>query len=151
MEWKYAAKSVNWGLMILFAGGLSIGGMIVDTGAAASIAGLVTGSGGLFLLILMIVGFGMFLANTSSNTAACAVLIPIVITIVAGTGGNPLPYVFLTVAACNSAYALPTSIRAVPVGYGLEPGYMFNKGLGAIVISYMVICAAGYISIMLFG
>ncbi|MDX1357433.1 MAG: SLC13 family permease [Clostridia bacterium] len=145
MDWKHAAKNINWGLMILFAGGLAIGGLIVDTGAAASIAGLVTGRGGLFAMVLVIVGIGMFLANASSNTAACAVLIPIVITVASGSGADPLPYVFLAVAACNSAYMLPTSIRAVPVGYGLDPGFMFKKGIGAWAVVYAALCLFGYI------
>ena len=67
----------------------------------------------------------------------------------AGTGNNPLPFVFLTAAACNSAFALPTSIRAVPVGYGLDTGYMFKKGIGAIVVSYVILVFTGYIFIML--
>ena len=147
MEWKYASKNINWGLIVLFAGGLAIGGLIIDTGTAAVIASIMSGSN--IVIILLIVAVGMFLTNTSSNTAACAVLIPIVIAVSTGFNANPLPYVFLAAAACNSAFALPTSIRAVPVGYGLDTGFMFKKGIGAIAVSYMVLVATGYIFIML--
>lgn len=149
MDWKYASNNINWGLIILFAGGLSIGGLIIDTGSAAVIAGFMSGQGSVLLFILAIVAVGMFLANTSSNTAACAVLIPIVISVSAGLGSNPLPYVFLAAASCNSAFALPTSIRAVPIGYGLSTGFMFRKGLGAILVSYVVLVVTGYILIIL--
>ena len=147
MEWKYASKNINWGLIVLFAGGLAIGGLIIDTGAADVFASNMSGSN--IVIILLIVAVGMFLANTSSNTAACAVLIPIVIAVSTGFNANPLPYVFLAAAACNSAFALPTSIRAVPVGYGLDTGFMFKKGIGAIAVSYIVLVATGYIFIML--
>ncbi|MCD6323350.1 MAG: SLC13 family permease [Clostridiales bacterium] len=149
MEWKYASKNINWGLIVLFAGGLAIGGLIIDTGAAAVIANLMSDQGNKLIFILVIVAVGMFLANTSSNTAACAVLIPIVISVSVGLGSNPMPYVFLAAAACNSAFALPTSIRAVPIGYGLDTGFMFKKGIGAITVSYIVLVVTGYIFIML--
>lgn len=149
ITWKYAVKNINWGLIILFAGGIAIGGLIIDTGAAEQIAGMMSGQGSPFLVILIIVAAGMFLANTSSNTAACAVLIPIVISVAIGLNNDPLPYVFLAAAACNSAYALPTSIRAVPVGFGLDTGFMFKKGIVAIVISYLALVAAGYVMIIL--
>ncbi len=151
MNWKYAVKNVNWGLIILFAGGLSAGGLIVDTGIAAVLAGLISGNSSLLIFIVVIVALGMFLANTSSNTAACAVLIPIVISAVSGAGNNPLPYVFLTVAACNSAFALPTSIRAVTVGYKMDTKFMFKKGIGVIAAIFTVLCAVGYIVIEAVG
>lgn len=150
MDWQYAVKNISWSLIILFAGGLAIGGLIIDTGAAAVLAGMMSGGEGIFIIIILIVAIGMFLANTSSNTAACAVLIPIVIAVASGAGRNPLPYVFLTAAACNSAFALPTSIRAVPVGYGLDTGFMFKKGIGAIFVSFVVLSVTGYIIILLF-
>lgn len=149
MEWKYAVKNINWGLIVLFAGGLAIGGLIIDTGVAAVIANLMSDQGNKLIFVLVIVAVGMFLANTSSNTAACAVLIPIVISVSIGLGSNPLPYVFLAAAACNSAFALPTSIRAVPVGYGLDTGFMFKKGIGVIAVSYIVLVVTGYTITML--
>lgn len=149
MDWKYASKNINWGLIVLFAGGLAIGGLIIETGAAAVIANLMSDQGNILIFILIIVAVGMFLANTSSNTAACAVLIPIVISVAVGLGSSPMPYIFLAAAACNSAFALPTSIRAVPVGYGLETGFMFKKGIGAIAVSYIVLVVTGYIFIVL--
>lgn len=152
IDWKEAAKKINWGLMILFAGGLALGGLIIDTGAAGVIAAIVSKQGtGIMAMVLIIVAIGMFLSNTSSNTAACAVLIPIVISVTVGLGRNPLPFVFLAAAACNSAFALPTSIRAVPVGYGLDTGFMFKKGIGAIAISYIVLAVTGYVIIILAG
>jgi len=134
---------------VLFAGGLAFGGLIIDTGAARVIANLMSNQGNILIFILIIVAVGMFLANTSSNTAACAVLIPIVISVSVGLGSNPMPYIFLAAAACNSAFALPTSIRAVPVGYGLDTEFMFKKGIGAIAVSYIVLVVTGYIFIVL--
>ncbi len=153
IDWKQANQKINWGLMILFAGGIALGGLIVDTGAAGTMAELISGSGGRAILpmIALAVAVGMFLANTSSNTAACAITIPLVVSVSTGLGINPLVPVFITAASCNSAFALPTSIRAVPVGYGLDTGFMFRRGIAINGILYLVLVSAGYIAYMLFG
>ncbi len=153
IDWKQANSKINWGLMILFAGGIALGGLIVDTGAAGTLAGIISDSGSktIFPMIALAVAIGMFLANTSSNTAACAITIPLVVSVSTGLGINPILPVFITAAACNSAYVLPTSIRAVPVGFGLDTRYMFSKGLMINAVSYLVLVVIGYIAFMVVG
>lgn len=149
IEWKYAVKNIRWGLIILFSGGLAIGKLIVESGAASSIASLISNSSlsNEFLLLAILIALGIFLANTSSNTAACAVLIPIVIGITSDLGLNTMAYIFVTAVACNVAYALPTSIRAVPIEYGLDTKFMFKKGMIAILLSYITLLITGFIFI----
>ena len=44
---------------------------------------------------------------------------------------------------CSSDLMLPTSIRAIPVGYGLKPKFMFKEGvvITVIVVALMSITA----------
>jgi len=151
ITWTYAVKNIRWGLIILFSGGLAIGKLIVDTGVASSLALLVTNANitNELLLISILVALGIFLANTSSNTAACAVLIPIVIGITQDLGLNTMAYIYVVAISCNVAYVLPTSIRAVPIDYGLDTKFMFKKGLVAVLISYIIIVSIGYVFIIL--
>ncbi|MBN1624207.1 MAG: anion permease [Clostridia bacterium] len=153
IDWKQADQKVNWGLMILFAGGIALGGLIVDTGAATALAGFISdsSSSAILPLIALASATGMFLANTSSNTAACAITIPLVVSVSQGLGINPILPVFITAAACNSAFVLPTSIRAVPVGFGLDSGYMFRKGIVINLLIYAALVISGYIAYMLMG
>lgn len=153
IDWKQADQKVNWGLMILFAGGIALGGLIVDTGAATALAGFISDSSNsaILPLIALASATGMFLANTSSNTAACAITIPLVVSVSQGLGINPILPVFITAAACNSAFVLPTSIRAVPVGFGLDSGYMFRKGIVINLLIYAALVISGYIAYMLMG
>lgn len=58
------------------------------------------------------------------------------ISIVEGIGKNPIPYVYIATIGINLSYMMPTSIRAIPVGYGLQPKYMLKTGWK---ISIMVI------------
>jgi sodium-dependent dicarboxylate transporter 2/3/5 len=150
ITWKQAEKGINWGLMILFSGGLAIGNLLIQTGALSGISELVAAVEitKALPIVLLIIAFSMFLSNASSNTAAVAVAVPLVLGIVAVISDVPLKYVYLTAAACNCAFLLPTSIRAIPVGYGLDTGFMLKKGVIGVVITFAVLAVAGYIPVI---
>ena len=130
MVWKSAQKKIIWELIYIFAGGLAAGTLISDTGAAQSIGDAVTKLGltGGLLTVFVIITVTLLMSDITSNTATAAVAIPIVISIVQGIGLNPIPYIYIASIGVNLSYMLPTSIRAVPVGYGLSPKYMLKEG-----------------------
>jgi len=86
------------------------------------------------VLILIIITMTVLLSDVTSNTATAAVAMPIVISIVQGMGLNAIPYVYIASIGVNLSYMLPTSIRAIPVGYGLEPQYMLKKGMPITIV-----------------
>ena len=94
---------------------------------------------------MIIVTLTLILSDITSNTATAAVSIPIVIGIIQGIGGNPIPYVYIASIGVNLSYMLPTSIRAIPVGYGLEPRYMFKKGLPISIMVIILMSIMGYL------
>lgn len=147
LDLKTAEKKVFWGLIFMFGGGLAMGMLIEKTGAAQSIADLISVlylDGG-FLTILAFVSFTVILSEISSNTSAAAISLPIVISIIKGLNKNPIPYIYIVIAAFNCAYMLPTTIRSIPVGYGLKPRYMLEKGALLTVGSILVISVLGYL------
>jgi len=93
--------------------------------------------------VLVIITVTIILSDVTSNTATAAVAIPIVISVMNGIGVDPIPYVFVATIGVNLSYIMPTSVRSVPVGYGLKPSYMFKKGLllTLIVIALMSVSA----------
>lgn len=130
MVWKTAQKKIIWELIYIFAGGLAAGTLISETGAAAAIGEAVANMGltGGLVTVLVIITVTLLMSDVTSNTATAAVAIPIVISIVEGIGLNPIPYIYIASIGVNLSYMLPTSIRAVPVGYGLQPKYMLKEG-----------------------
>lgn len=146
LTWEYAAKNINWGLIILFSGGMAIGKMLVISGATETIAEFLTAqdSQSMLVVALMIIAIGILLSNVSSNTAATAILVPIVFSIAAAKQVDPMPYVYLAAASCNCAFILPTSIRAIPVGYGLDIRFMFKKGLAACVLTFVILAGFAF-------
>ena len=146
LSWNVVQKKVVWSLIYIFAGGLAAGALLTGSGADACIGNFVSGLGlnGGYLTILVILTVTIILSDMTSNTATAAVAIPIVISIMNGIGKNPLPYVFVATIGVNLSYTLPTSVRSVPVGYGMKPSFMFKKGLVLTVIVILAMSAVSY-------
>ena len=147
MTWKNTQKKIVWDLIYVFAGGLALGTLINGSGAAKALGDIVANAdlGGGFLLVLIIVTLTLLLSDVTSNTATAAVAIPIVISIVKGIGENPIPYIYIASIGVNLSYMLPTSIRAIPVGYGLEPKYMLKKGMPITIVVIALMSVLGYL------
>ncbi len=148
MLWKNVQKKVTWDMIYIFGGGLAIGTLVSESGAAAAVGALVQkaniSSG--FILVLIIVTFTLLLSDVTSNTATAAVALPLVISIVQGMKGvNPIPYVYIATIGVNLSYMLPTSIRAIPVGYGLEPKFMLKRGAPITIVMILTMSIMGYL------
>lgn len=146
MVWKSVQTKIIWEMIYIFAGGLAVGTLINSSGAATRIGELVSGMGlsGGFVTVLVIITVTLLMSDITSNTATAAVAIPIVISIVQGMGLNPIPYVYIASVGVNLSYMLPTSIRAIPVGYGLKPKYMLNEGWKmsvVIILAMTILCS----------
>ena len=146
MVWTNVQGKIIWELMYIFAGGLAAGTLINKSGAAEVIGDYISRfdmKGG-FVTILVILTVTLIMSDVTSNTATAAVAMPLVISITQGSGLDPIPYIYVASIGVNLSYMLPTSIRAIPVGYGLSPKYMFKEGwkISLIIIAMMsIVCA----------
>ncbi len=147
MLWKNTQKKMVWDLMYVFGGGLALGTLVNKSGAADAIGGLVASSNltGGFVTVLVIVTFTVILSDITSNTATAAVALPIVISVIQGIDKNPIPFVYIASIGINLSYMLPTSIRAIPVGYGLEPKYMLKKGVPMTIVVIILMSVMSYL------
>jgi sodium-dependent dicarboxylate transporter 2/3/5 len=100
-------RKVEWHVLILIAGGMTLGVAMQQTGLSEVLVGLVTAAGlpPVALLITMVV-FGIVISNFMSNTSAANLLIPIVVAL-----GVVSPKVgaFAVAIACSLAMSLPIS------------------------------------------
>lgn len=147
MKWKSAQTKIIWDLLYIFAGGLAVGSLISETGAAQNIGDAVSQMGltGGLLTVFVIITVTLLMSDVTSNTATAAVAIPIVISIVQGIGLNPIPYIYIASIGVNLSYMLPTSIRAIPVGYGLSPKYMLKEGWKMSIIVIISMTAVAFL------
>lgn len=131
MVWKSVQKKIGWELIYVFSGGLALGTLINSSGVATALGNILADNAieSQVVLILCIVLLTIILSDFTSNTATAAVTIPIVLSLTVAMSLNPIPYILAATIGVNLSYCLPTSIRAVPVGYGLSPQYMLKHGI----------------------
>lgn len=148
LTWENAQRGTMWGMMILFAGGMALGQLINGSGAGSRIAELVSGlslDGGLLTIVALVV-FTRLIAEFTNGTTAAAVSIPIVFELTAELGLNPIPYWFVTIMAYNGEFLLPISVRAIPVGHGLDANKLLKGGIPMTIISSIVAIVFGYVA-----
>ena len=147
LVWQDAEKNVMWNMLFLFAGGLALGKLITETGTANIIADLIAQlnlTGGIGTIAIF-VAFTVLLAELSSNTAAAAISIPVVMSLTETLGLNPVPYWYITSMAFNAAFILPLTVRAIPVAYGLDVSHLFKKGPQLTILCIVAITIVGYL------
>lgn len=145
-NWKYASKEIGWGLLIYVAGGIALGAMLIETGAVDSMAVIIKSMNmdGGFMTVLLLTAFAVILSEISNHSSAAAICLPIAISVCRALELNPMPYIYTLIAAYNTAFMMPTAVRAIPVGLGLNPSYLMKRGALLTVTSVIVISAAGY-------
>jgi sodium-dependent dicarboxylate transporter 2/3/5 len=109
-------RQLPWDVLILLAGGLSLGVGVEATGLAQWMAGQVPAGLGPIALSAVLVVLAVTLSNLMSNTAAASLLVPIGAGLSAGaaTAG---PLVIPIALACSAAMALPISTPPNAVAY----------------------------------
>ncbi len=116
------ALKIDWGTLLLFGGGLSMGFQMFETGLADAIGKFFISMGGssasLTLITLLSVTFSVFLTELTSNTASANMIIPIIIAISNAVSINPLPPVLGSAIGCSFAFMLPVATPPNAIIYG---------------------------------
>ncbi len=134
LTWRQATR-INWGILLLFGGGLAFGYLMVDTGLARAIgAGFVGGLGaqGVWSLTAIAILVAVLISELVANTATAAMLVPVVIAIAQSAGVSPIPPALGATLGASLGFALPVSTppNAIVYGTGLVPlGSMIRAGL----------------------
>jgi sodium-dependent dicarboxylate transporter 2/3/5 len=119
-------QRVNWGVLLLFGGGLSLGTLAESTGvaswagAAVVGAGLATSPEG---FMLVAVAGAVLVSEFASNTAAATLLVPIVIAAAQQAGFDPVPPALAAglAATCGFIFPVSTPPNAIVFGTGRVP------------------------------
>ena len=119
-------RRVNWGILILFGGGLSLGTLAEQTGIARWVgeglnaAGLARSEAG---MLLCAVALTILVSEFASNTASTSMLVPLVIATAKAGGLDPvLPALGVGLAAtCGFIFPVSTPPNAIVFGTGLVP------------------------------
>jgi sodium-dependent dicarboxylate transporter 2/3/5 len=136
LTWKEAAR-IDWGTLLLFGGGLSLGKMMFDTGLARALGeGVVraTGVDSVWTLTALAIVVAVVLTEITSNTAAANMLAPVVLLLAADLGVSPVPPALGVAFGASMGFMFPigTPPNAIVYGSGLVPLTTMMR-VGAIV------------------
>jgi len=146
MTWGEAAK-IDWGTLLLFGGGIALGDLMFQTGVADALGGWAvqkTGANSLWVLVAVMAALGIFLSETTSNTAAATMLAPVAIVMAQGIGVSPVPPALGACLGASFGFMLPVSTppNAIVFGSGLVPiTRMMRAGILFDLIGFVIIVA----------
>lgn len=126
VRWQDIEKNTSWGILILFGAGMTLSTLLETTGTSVFIAqqlkDVVAGVPPA-LAILVMATFIVFLSEFVSNTAAAALLIPLLVPVAAHFGLSPMVMAVTVALAASSSFMLPvaTPPNAIIFGTGLVP------------------------------
>jgi sodium-dependent dicarboxylate transporter 2/3/5 len=146
LTWDEAVR-IDWGTILLFGGGLSLGTLMFDSGVARALGESITartGATSLWSLTAMSVAIGIFLSETTSNTAAANMVIPVAIALAQAGHVSPLPPALGACLGASFGFMLPVSTppNAIAYGSGLVPiPRMMRAGLVFDLLGFVIILA----------
>lgn len=122
-----ARESIDWSLLMIFAGSISLGTAIQETGIAEWISqGILTVCNGNPIIALAgICLVGTFITEFTSNTATAAIFFPIAYQTAVNLDVNPLTFCVALMIAVSSSFATPIGSPTHMIVYG-PGGYRFS-------------------------
>ena len=121
LTWKEAMEGIEWGTLILFGGGLAMGGMMYKTGLSGWVGDLIVGSmGGNPSQIAMVAVFSvmaLLLSELTSHTAATNMIGPLAITAAISAGLSPIPVSVGIALSASLGFMLPVSTPPNAIAY----------------------------------
>jgi sodium-dependent dicarboxylate transporter 2/3/5 len=150
LGWKQAA-SIDWGTILLFGGGLSLGGLAFSSGLSEAIGATVESVAGglpLWTIVLLALLTADLMTEFMSNTATANLLVPIFLSVAVAAGDGSLLPALAATLGCSLAFCLPvaTPPNAIVYGSGHAPlTQMVRAGiwmdLGAAVLAWAALMA----------
>lgn len=146
LTWEEAVR-IDWGIVLLYGGGMALGELAFSTGLATAIGQpLVHGAGprAPVLLVAVFTAAGILLSQVTSNTAAAAILVPVAIA-ACGTAGVP-PLVTALGATFGSSLGIVLPISSASNAIVYSSGHvpiraMTRAGILLDVFAFAVILA----------
>ncbi|MBY6094664.1 DASS family sodium-coupled anion symporter [Ferrimonas balearica] len=121
VKWSQVERQTDWGVLLLFGGGLTLSGVLKTTGTSVFLANqiyAIFGSTHMALLTLVIILFVVLLTEFASNTASAALLVPVFASIAEVLGVSPVILAVLIGISASCAFMLPVATPPNAIMYG---------------------------------
>jgi len=118
LDWE-TAKTIPWGILLLFGGGITLAKAFGVSGLSASIAGQLSGLSTLpILLMIFAICLGVtFLTETTSNTASTVLLMPVLAATAIGSNIDPRLLMIPAAISASCAFMMPVATAPNSIVY----------------------------------
>ncbi|SBO11296.1 Sodium-dependent dicarboxylate transporter SdcS [Vibrio mediterranei] len=141
VHWKDIEKTADWGVLLLFGGGICLSNVLKATGTSVFLANELSdmiSQFNMLVIILVIAAFVVFLTEFASNTASAALLIPVFASVAEAFGMSPVILSVLIAVAASCAFMLP--VATPPNAIVFASGHIKQQEMMRIGILLNVAC-----------
>ena len=141
--WKEIQERVEWGVLVLFGGGLTLSIVMKDSGASKIMADSIVQfvqTKPLWVLCFVITAFIIFLTEFTSNTASAALIMPIVISVAQSM--NLPPIALAAIIACGASCAFMLPIATPPNAIVFATGNVKQLDMAKVGLILNLFCIA---------
>lgn len=140
-QWKEIARNTDWGVLMLFGGGISLSALLQSSGASLALGEQIASTFNAahpLMVIFAVATFIIFLTEFTSNTASAALLVPIFATIAAQMGLPQEVLVLVIGIGASCAFMLPVATPPNAIVFGT--GLILQKEMMRVGLLLNVLC-----------
>jgi sodium-dependent dicarboxylate transporter 2/3/5 len=145
LGWDEAVR-IDWGIVLLYGGGLALGELAFSTGLAKALGDGLTAwlpSQTPFALTVLFTGLAIALSEATSNTASANMIVPIAIAVADSAGVSPMLPALGATLGSSMGFMLPISTAPNAIVY--SSGYI---PISAMMKYGIVLDIAGFLAII---
>jgi solute carrier family 13 (sodium-dependent dicarboxylate transporter), member 2/3/5 len=144
LTWAEASR-IDWGIVLLFGGGLAMGRLAESSGLSAALGHGIAAQfpdSGVVGLTLVFTAVAVIMSETASNTAAANIIVPTAIAVAKAAGVSPLEPALGATLGASLGFMMPISTppNAIVYSSGYIPlATMARNGIILDLIGYVII------------
>jgi sodium-dependent dicarboxylate transporter 2/3/5 len=144
LSWAEASR-IDWGIVLLFGGGLAMGRLSDSTGLSAALGQGIAArfpDAGTVGLTLVFTAIAVVMSETASNTAAANIIVPTAIAVSQAAGVSPLEPALGATIGASLGFMMPISTppNAIVYSSGYIPlGDMVRNGFVLDLLGYVIV------------
>ncbi|HET7216944.1 MAG TPA: DASS family sodium-coupled anion symporter [Vicinamibacterales bacterium] len=146
LTWEQAVR-IDWGIILLFGGGLAMGALAFSTGLADAIGRGITSwlpVHSTFSLTVIFTAIAIVMSETASNTASANMIVPVAIAVAKASGIDPIEPALGATLGASMGFMMPISTppNAIVYSSGHVPiTAMMRHGVALDVAGFVLIVA----------
>jgi solute carrier family 13 (sodium-dependent dicarboxylate transporter), member 2/3/5 len=146
LTWDEAMR-IDWGIVLLYGGGLAMGDLAFSTGLAKWVGQSLTSvlpSHSVFTLSALFAGLAILLSEATSNTASANMIVPVAMAVSQSSGVSPILPALAATLGASMGFMMPisTAPNAIVYSSGYVPiTQMMRFGIALDIVGFLVIVA----------